>query len=73
MNLFAGYMTTKQAAEFVNLSEQHLKRLNREGKGPRRVRLGRANYYNPQDLADWAVSRARVTDAGKRYSDTHTA
>lgn len=59
-------LTTKQAAEYVGLKPQTLRRLKCEGDGPRVFKLGRLNVYYPADLDEWL--RGRLTVAAPNAS-----
>lgn len=53
-------LTTKQAAEYVGLKPQTLRRLKSEGAGPMVFKQGRLNVYYPADLDIWLQSRLIV-------------
>lgn len=53
-----GLMSRAQAARFLGISGSYLKALDLNGRGPRRVRLGRRSLYRPADLEAWALSHA---------------
>jgi predicted DNA-binding transcriptional regulator AlpA len=48
-----GYLNHDEAAAFVGLAACSLKSLNSRGHGPRRVKLGRRNWYAERDLLNW--------------------
>ena len=50
-------LTTKQAAEYVGLRPQTLRRLKCEGSGPTSFKQGRLNVYYPADLDAWLQAR----------------
>lgn len=55
-------MRIDAAAEYVCLSTITLRRLHREGKGPRRTRAGgRIIVYLRNDLDAWLASRVEVS------------
>lgn len=49
--------TTKQAAEYVGLKPQTLRRLKHENAGPVAFKQGRLNVYYPADLDAWLAAR----------------
>lgn len=55
----AAYMTVREAAAFVRVHPEHLKRLCRQGRGPRVIRLGRALRYARADLDAWMAQHAQ--------------
>jgi len=50
-------LTTKQAAEYVGLKPQTLRKLKCLDEGPRAFKQGRLNVYYPADLDAWLQSR----------------
>jgi len=50
-------LTTKQAAEYVGLKPQTLRRFKSEGVGPAAFKQGRLNVYYPADLDAWLEAR----------------
>jgi hypothetical protein len=52
-HLLSGYLTEAQLATELGVSQQTLRRWNRQGKGPRRRKLGGRNLYNRQEAALW--------------------
>ena len=46
-------MTTKEAAEYLQISEWTLGRWRRAGEGPKSHKLGRQVRYRRQDLEIW--------------------
>jgi excisionase family DNA binding protein len=44
------YLTTREAAAVLGVSERHLKTLRSEGRGPRFVRVGRSVRYPRETL-----------------------
>lgn len=52
-------LTTKQAADYVGLKPQTLRRLKCEGAGPRVFKQGRLNVYYPDDLDAWLSLRLK--------------
>lgn len=45
------------AAAYIGLSRRTLEQLDREGRGPARIRLGRAIGYLRRDLDRWLAER----------------
>lgn len=60
---------TKEAAQFVGLSESTLAKLRLNGNGPTYCKLGRRVVYRPADLEAWLQSRTArdTTDADARF------
>jgi len=54
-------LTTKQAATYVGLKPQTLRRFKCEGTGPVTFKQGRLNVYYPADLDAWL--RERLVEA----------
>lgn len=55
------FLSTKQAAAFLELSEDHLYRLRRQpGKGPPYRRHGRLIRYAVRDLELWDAEQVRA-------------
>lgn len=52
-------LTTKQAAEYVGLQPQTLRRFKCQGIGPTPYKQGRLNVYYPADLDAWLASRLK--------------
>ena len=51
------YLTSKEAANYTNMSESYLAKLRMYEKGPRFLRIGaRAIRYLKADLDDWMTS-----------------
>ena len=55
-------MSRKEAAEFLDLSEQTLRKWACQRRGPAFVRLGRAVRYSLADLRDF-LDRSRIDHA----------
>lgn len=52
------FLTQKQLAELLNVSERTLERWRLQGRGPRFVALGaRRRGYRLSDVVDWTSSR----------------
>jgi hypothetical protein len=43
-------------------SSGYLQNLDSEGKGPRRIKIGKRCGYLREDLIEWLKSRSRMTD-----------
>jgi predicted DNA-binding transcriptional regulator AlpA len=50
----------RDVAELAQLSERTIERLDAEGEGPPRIRIGRSVRYEPGDIALWIQSRRRA-------------
>jgi predicted DNA-binding transcriptional regulator AlpA len=57
------FLRRKEAAEFIAMSPEFLRKAEREGTGPKVSRLGRAPVYKISDLRDWVASRAKDGEA----------
>jgi len=67
MNLPNRLLTTRQAAEFLGLSESALEKYRVVGGGPRYLKLGhKIVRYAPQELKNWSMARVYMStsDAG---------
>lgn len=53
------YMTTRQAAQHINLSQQFLAIARHRGEGPPVIRIGRAVRYRRSALDEWMEARER--------------
>lgn len=51
------YLTSKQAAHYLSVSENALAKVRLTGGGPPFVRLGRRIRYGQGALANWLISR----------------
>ena len=51
------YMTPRQAARYVKLSESYLEKMRASGEGPAYVRIGRAIRYSIEALDEFMASR----------------
>jgi hypothetical protein len=50
------YLTQREAAEALRLSERTMERHRLTGTGPRFVKAGRRVLYRPSDIDTWAVA-----------------
>jgi excisionase family DNA binding protein len=50
----------EQAAAYLGIEEQTLYRLNSEGRGPRRYKVGRYNRYRKTDIDAWLDTECRT-------------
>jgi predicted DNA-binding transcriptional regulator AlpA len=55
--------TTKEASEFLRMSEAWLRRCRRYGGGPRFVKFARAVRYKESDLVEWVEQHAGYRSA----------
>ena len=55
------YLTTPQAAQYLNLSTQHLEIMRHQGEGPRFLKLPRLVRYRRADLDAWMAQYAQET------------
>ena len=60
------YLTAKDVAARIHVSEKTLERMRRDGDGPRYVKAGRRCLYRVQDLDAWLVGRCFGTTAEAR-------
>jgi hypothetical protein len=56
--LTSPYLTTPQAADYLKISAEHLKRLRWKGRGPIFRRHGRYVHYHVDDLDAWSAQTA---------------
>lgn len=49
----SGLWTHERLAAFLGIDEQTLHKLNSQGRGPARYRVGRYNRYHPDDIQAW--------------------
>lgn len=62
-------MTTEEAAEYLRVSNDWLRRLRSQGKGPRYAKLGNKVVYRKADL-DAFVNANVVTPSVSKEDDT---
>ncbi len=55
------YLTTRQAAEYLNLSPRTMEGFRVRGGGPEFHKFGRKVLYRSDDLELWAESRKRTS------------
>ena len=53
---FSGWMSTKSAAEYLGVTEGHLRNLRSRGAGPRYHKADAIVRYRREDLDDWLTS-----------------
>lgn len=51
-------LTTKEVAEAYRISEQRLRNLRWQGRGPRGVKIGRSVRFRIKDVRDWINGRS---------------
>jgi len=56
-----GKLTTAEAAERLKVTPRLLSKLRERGRGPAYRRIGRAVYYDPEDIARWVRQARRET------------
>ena len=54
------YLSTKEAADYIGLSDCTLNRMRVTGEGPRYAKLGRRVVYAPADLDAWVEENKRT-------------
>ena len=59
-------LDSPRAAEYLSVTEQYLRRLRHEGKGPRYAKLGRRAVYRVEDLEAYVNARLVSTAGGRR-------
>lgn len=59
-------LDSPRAAEYLSVTEQYLRRLRHEGKGPRYAKLGRRAVYRVEDLEAYVNDRLVSTAGGRR-------
>lgn len=47
------YLSVKQAARFTNLSTQSLYKMEKQGKGPIKIKVGGRVLFDKNDLTAW--------------------
>jgi predicted DNA-binding transcriptional regulator AlpA len=65
------YLTTKEAADRVRLSESALEKKRVDGSGPVFVKLGKAVRYEITALDDWIAAGRRKSTAGPLNAAAH--
>ena len=63
----SGFLTTKQAADYLNLGVSTLARWRVEGKGPQYALMGSAVRYRKADLDAWATDNIRRSTSENSY------
>jgi excisionase family DNA binding protein len=59
-------LTTKEAADYLRLSERTLERLRTSGlNAPKFVKINRCVRYRQSDLEEWIASRVRTSTSEK--------
>lgn len=59
--------TTREAAEYLGVSEAHLQRMRSEGGGPSFCRIGKRRVgYRAGDLSTWLGNRVATSTADAR-------
>lgn len=66
-------LTTKQAADFLDLSKSTVDKLRMSGRGPVFYKIGRKVRYGTDDLSQWLAARRRTSTWGQRLSDGRSA
>lgn len=59
-DLFSG----PELSDYLGLHDKTLERWAREGRGPRRFRIGQRAYYHRQDVDNWIECQVRDTGRG---------
>lgn len=61
------YLTPKQAANELQLSDLTLRKWRWEGKGPQFIKAGRKVIYRLQDIEEWVTNQIRrsTSDTGE--------
>lgn len=55
MDVRPNYLRLKDAATYLNLSLSTLMKLQAKGKGPTRIKIGRAVLYSYKNLDEWTA------------------
>ncbi len=58
-SILAGYLTPKDLAHALGVSERTLGRWHQFRQGPPRVEIGRKVFYRAESVSAWMVSRER--------------
>ncbi|MBT4934800.1 MAG: helix-turn-helix domain-containing protein [Rhodospirillaceae bacterium] len=64
------YFNTKQAASYLNLSQQYLEIARHKGGGPLYIKLAKAVRYRVEDLDDWMDKHTQKHTADTSFPDT---
>ncbi len=64
-------ITGPELSDYLGLHDKTLERWAREGRGPRRFRLGNRAYYRRQDVDNWI--KCQVRDSGRGADATALA
>ena len=62
----AEFLSRKQAGQFLNISEAWIRKMERAGTGPERIRFGKCVRYS---RTPWSHLRRRVRFAGNLRAD----
>jgi len=65
-SILAGYLTPKDLAQALGVSERTLGRWHQFRQGPPRVEIGRKVFYRLESVSAWMVSRERPEPRGDR-------
>jgi predicted DNA-binding transcriptional regulator AlpA len=49
----ADLLPTEETAQLIGITAKSLERMSREGRGPKRVRIGNRSYYSRRQLECW--------------------
>jgi excisionase family DNA binding protein len=60
------FITTKQLAQMLGVSERHLYRQHAAGKLPRPVRIGRCVRWDPEEFREWLNNKNNQQPRGRR-------
>jgi Helix-turn-helix domain len=60
------YLTQKQLADFLSISERSLERQRSEGAGPRFHKAGRRVLYRWDDVEEWLAGRSFASTAAAK-------
>ncbi len=65
------FLTQKDAARVLRLSQRTLERYRVAGMGPRFVKTGRRVLYRPSDIESWAAERTFGSTAEAEAAASH--
>lgn len=60
------YLTTREAAQRLNISKRFLENARRGGEGPRFIAMGSAIRYAVADLDSWIAARTHASIATRQ-------
>jgi excisionase family DNA binding protein len=56
-DIFQSYLNTKEAAALIRMHPASLEKICRQGRGPRRIMIGRAVRFSRAEVDAWMLSQ----------------